>query len=125
MGAITFFRLEDLGVEHAGTITVHSKTMPVGDANYMLLVIEILKFAMSGGAPIFSWGVSTSNDMQNWVEVTAFTNQVAGEGTFQVEGAVRGAYLRVDVTFDLTISNPGDVAFTTFTIVGNLSRSSV
>lgn len=123
MGPITFFRLEDLTVEDSGTITVHSKTIPAGGANYLHLVIQVLKLGMSGGAPQFNHYVDVSNDMQNWVQDDDFNGQIISEDTTQVEGAVRGGYLRVRVKFDLTASNPGDVAFTTFTIVGNMTRS--
>ena len=91
MGVITFFRLKDLSVEDAGTITVHSETTPTGGANYLHLVVEVLKLGMTGGAPQFNFDVDVSNDTLRWVQVDAFHHQIVTESTAPAEGAVRAA----------------------------------
>ena len=123
MGVTRFFERQNLSAQEADTVEVFSSIIPMAGDNFLDVVFNVDSLAATGGTPTFGWKVFTSNDAQNWVEVSGFTQSMTSTGSTQKSGAVRGAFLRIACNLNQAGDIPEDVGFVTFEVTGNVLRS--
>ena len=125
MGVTRFFDRQNLSAQESDTVEVFSAIHPMAGDNFLDVVFKVDSLAATGGTPTFGWKVFTSNDGQNWVEVSGFTQSTTSTGSTQKTGAVRGAFLKIACTLNQAGAVPADVGFVTFEVTGNVLGSSV
>jgi len=123
MGVVRFFERQNLSAQEAETVEVFSPIVPMSGNNYLDVVFKVDALNATGGTPNFGWKVFTSNDGQNWAEVSGFTQSTTSTGSTHKEGPVRGAFLKIACVLTQSGAVSTDVGFATFEVVGNVLRS--
>jgi len=125
MGVVEFFRGQSLTVENGSTVTVCSPVYPMGAANWVDLTLNVLKLKKTGGSVALHYAIQTSitGGDEEWIDAPTLGGTVSLPGPVQKTASAPAILARGWAKLQLANGLATDIAFATFDMIANITRS--
>ena len=125
MAVVEFFRGQSLTVENGSSVTVCSPAYPMAAANWVDFTLNVLKLKKTGGNVVLHYAIQTSitGGDEEWVDAATLGGDVSLPGPVQKTASARGILVRGWAKLELASGLATDIAFTTFDMIANVTRS--